>query len=229
MIITRDTREQRKRGYAFSNWKPTVFRDTLVTGDYSLFRHHHEVSVERKTLSDWYSSIGRERERFLEEMRRLSSIRYRAVVVEASLLEAIHPEDHRYTGLKSEQVWGTLLTINVNYRIPIIWAVTRSGGEESTYRFLLRCHTLLTQYKALPLMPAAYRETYPACSTCGKTRIVALAERPDLGIREWVRIAGRYNEMNQREIGVELAICYDCRNKINRGLAVLPRGYEWRS
>jgi hypothetical protein len=227
MIITRDTREQRKAGYSFTKWKPYLHRDTLTTGDYSLFRHHHEIAIERKTLSDWYGSIGRERDRFIEEVRRMSSIRFRTIVVEASMLEAVHPEDHRYTKLRSEVVWGTINAIIVNLRVPIIWADTRAGAEEATYRYLLRCHNVLAKYEAMPLMPAVYRETYSSCSTCGKTRIEALSERPDLGIREWVRIAARFNEMNQRELGAELAVCYECRNRISRGLAVLPSGYEW--
>ena len=57
---------------------------TLATGDYSVRGLEHIVALERKSLSDLLSCIGRERERFDREVQRLLAYPVRALVVEST-------------------------------------------------------------------------------------------------------------------------------------------------
>lgn len=57
---------------------------TLDTGDYSILGLESVVAVERKSLPDLVSCVGRERDRFLRELDRLRAYPVRLLVVEAS-------------------------------------------------------------------------------------------------------------------------------------------------
>lgn len=57
---------------------------TLDTGDYSLSGLEHVVRVERKSLPDLITCIGRERERFQREVDRLLAYPVRVLVIESS-------------------------------------------------------------------------------------------------------------------------------------------------
>ena len=57
---------------------------TLATGDYSVKGLESIVAVERKSLSDLLSCIGRDRERFDREIQRLLAYPCRALIVESS-------------------------------------------------------------------------------------------------------------------------------------------------
>jgi len=60
---------------------------TLPTGDYSVHGLEHMVAVERKSLPDFLSCVGRERERFERECQRLIAYETKAIVVEATWTE----------------------------------------------------------------------------------------------------------------------------------------------
>lgn len=75
-----DTREQMPWDLA-----PLATRyATLTTGDYSIAGLEHIVAIERKSLGDLLSCVGRERERFRREVQRLLAYPCRALIVEAS-------------------------------------------------------------------------------------------------------------------------------------------------
>ena len=57
---------------------------TLPTGDYSVVGLRHVISIERKSLGDLISCVGRERERFDREVQRLLAYPVRAIVVEST-------------------------------------------------------------------------------------------------------------------------------------------------
>ncbi|MBV8093897.1 MAG: ERCC4 domain-containing protein [Acetobacteraceae bacterium] len=60
----------------------TVTR-SLKTGDYSLEGFENDVAIERKSLTDLYSTLKHRREQFENELSRLSAMKFAAVVVEA--------------------------------------------------------------------------------------------------------------------------------------------------
>jgi ERCC4-type nuclease len=61
----------------------------LPAGDYSVLGLEARVAIERKTLIDAYGTFGRGRDRFERELARLSQMDFAAVVIEASMLEAL--------------------------------------------------------------------------------------------------------------------------------------------
>jgi len=60
-----------------------IVRKGIPTGDYSIEGLEDEVSVERKSLADLYSTVGQDRKRFVRELERLNEMKFAAVVVEA--------------------------------------------------------------------------------------------------------------------------------------------------
>ncbi len=80
LAAIRDTREQHPLD--LSPLKQVS--GTLVTGDYSLVGLENIIAIERKSLGDLISCVGRERDRFDREVQRLLAYPVRALVVEAT-------------------------------------------------------------------------------------------------------------------------------------------------
>jgi ERCC4-type nuclease len=82
--IVVDTREQRPYWTA----EDGVVQATLGTGDYSVVGHTGVVAIERKSVSDLYSSLGGKkgcrRKRLEQEFIRLGAMPWGAVVVEGT-------------------------------------------------------------------------------------------------------------------------------------------------
>ncbi len=57
---------------------------TLTTGDYSVRGLEDHVAIERKSLGDLLSCVGKDRERFDREVVRLQAYPVRALVIEAT-------------------------------------------------------------------------------------------------------------------------------------------------
>jgi len=57
---------------------------TLATGDYSVAGLEQVIAIERKALPDLLACVGRERERFDREVKRLLAFPVRLLLVEAS-------------------------------------------------------------------------------------------------------------------------------------------------
>ena len=68
-----DTREQEP--YSFDPRLVVAVRRALPAGDYSVAGLEGCVAVERKTLDDFVSTVIHSRERFREELRKLSGYR----------------------------------------------------------------------------------------------------------------------------------------------------------
>lgn len=62
-------------------------RQTLDTADYAVLGAEHLCRVERKTLPDFVSCCGVERDRFTRELERLWAFPSRIVIIESSLAE----------------------------------------------------------------------------------------------------------------------------------------------
>lgn len=104
ITILVDTREQRALKF-----HPTfkTERICLKTGDYSCKHLEHIVALERKSLSDLIGCIGRDRERFENNITRLKSFPVRAIIVEGSWIEI---EQQKYRGsLHPNSAIGSLL------------------------------------------------------------------------------------------------------------------------
>jgi len=206
MNIIIDTREQRP--YRFKRYDVRTTFKALATGDYSLLGHEHMVAVERKSPSDFLSSIGTGRDRFFRELDRLRLIPFSAVVVESNLGVVCDTKANRHTRLTKSHVIGTVAAIASRYGIPILFASCSAIGEDLVYRFLVQAH------KRVSKAPMVYRHRRAAmlvCHRCGRTKHEDFARLADW--REAVDKAG-----NRPPISV----CPDC----STGRA--PRGYKWR-
>lgn len=83
-------------------------KGTLTTGDYSLVGHTGRIAIERKSLNDLYSSLGKHnRDRFRRQIERLNEYDVARVVVEAEWTEILnHPP--KFTRVKPGDVYRTI-------------------------------------------------------------------------------------------------------------------------
>jgi len=108
LVIMVDTREQ-----APLDLSPMPMeRATLPTGDYSLAAAPELAVIERKSVSDLLSCIGRERQRFEAELMRLRAYPARVVLIEGSWPDLFN--DPRCK-ISSEAITGTIAAWQARY------------------------------------------------------------------------------------------------------------------
>lgn len=113
---------------------PLVHRG-LATGDYSIDGLESLVSVERKSLRDFYGSISTGRERFEREFQRLNEMRVAYVVIENDWNEIQHPES--FTRVPFKVASRTIQSWSIKYpRVHWMPCPSRRFAEVWTYRFL---------------------------------------------------------------------------------------------
>jgi ERCC4-type nuclease len=151
--IVIDTREQQPLD--FSPWHVHVTRGTLLTGDYSLAGHEHSVALERKSLSDLYACVGRERPRFERELARLAAADYGAVVIESTLAEVLG--GHGRSRVSPKSAVGSLLAWSVEHRLPIFFC----GSRALTAATVLKLLTKFWKYRVAGIKRAARHGTAP--------------------------------------------------------------------
>jgi len=135
VTIVIDGREQEP--YAFADGIQ-VIRHALPAGDYSLEGYEDSVAVERKTLEDFVSTVSRSRKRFFRELNRLSKYDAACVVVEADLHDILAG---RYrSGAHPNAILGTILSIVVDFGIPVFFCSDRQGACRFVQGFLLTYH-----------------------------------------------------------------------------------------
>ena len=127
-VIVIDRREQ--CAWQFENLPSEP--GTLTTGDYSLKGLTHLVAIERKSLDDLLSCIGRERDRFKRELQRLRAYRFRCLIVETDY-SALEAGEWR-SKIQPASVLGSLAAWQAQYSLPI-WL---AGEHEAAARFAER-------------------------------------------------------------------------------------------
>ena len=137
-----DTREQTPWKFANLPSEP----GTLDTGDYSIRDLTHLVCIERKTLDDLLSCVGRHRDRFRRELQRLRAFRFRCLVVEASYAD-LEAGQWR-SQLKPSRVLGSLSAWMVQFDLPVWLAGTHQAGAEFCERYLFQCARLVARENA---------------------------------------------------------------------------------
>jgi ERCC4-type nuclease len=127
-LIVVDTRESLPLGF------PGASKQALATGDYSVLGMEERVAVERKTLGDFYTCVGRERARFERELERLGAMDYGAVVIEASLSDILHGAE--FSKVHPRSAIGSILAWSVKYRLPFFFAENRRRCRTTVYHLL---------------------------------------------------------------------------------------------
>lgn len=146
-VIIRDSREKAPWGFhgiqtdADQKHRPLVVRCEyayLPTGDYSIAGLEDQIAIERKSLEDFYSTIGGHRERFEREIARLAEMEFAAVIVEADWPTILlRPPEH--SRLRPKSVFRTVLAWQQRYR-NVHWLMmgNRRLAEVTCYRVLER-------------------------------------------------------------------------------------------
>ena len=96
------------------------------------------MAVERKTLEEFVSTGIRSRKRFTRELRRLSEYAAACVVMEADLRDIL---GGRYrSGAHPNAVLGALLSIVVDFGVPVFFCSDRQAACRFVQGFLHRYH-----------------------------------------------------------------------------------------
>ena len=108
----------------------------LPCGDYSLRGLTAEIAIERKSLADLVHCCGKDRPRFIEQIERMRSYRFRALVVEAHYTEAAIGAYR--SRIEPASVIGTLIKVAHDLSVPVWFAEDASGAAQLVERMLLR-------------------------------------------------------------------------------------------
>ncbi len=123
MTILIDTREQ----VPLESPDFATQRATLAAGDYSCVCDGVDlrtvVSIERKSLGDLLACVSNQRDRFERELARLAQVRFRALVIEASMASVA--AGTCYSQLTPRQVLGSVLAWTWKHSVPPIFASDR--------------------------------------------------------------------------------------------------------
>ena len=125
IVIVQDTREQTP--LCFSRWSEVVVElGTLNAGDYALQGLETKAAVDRKSIDDLAGSLTSGRERFEAELTRARGFDLFAIVVEASMQDAV---DHRYRSkMAPHALLQSLFTYQARFGVPTIWCGSPQGA-----------------------------------------------------------------------------------------------------
>jgi ERCC4-type nuclease len=124
------------RSYNLPLVVPTVTR-ALPVGDYSLDGYEHLVAIERKSLSDLYSTLSQGRDRFERELERSRTLDFFALVIESSY-ERLLASPPRFSDLSPRSVLRTLTAYMQRHNLHVVPAGDRRLAELWTFRALQR-------------------------------------------------------------------------------------------
>lgn len=114
-----DTREKLP---LFDDDEPFVIRKPLKIGDYSIKGFENEIAIERKSISDLYLCLGKERERFMKEINLMRHLKWKGLLIEAK-----EEEIYAYFGgptLHPNAIYSSLASLEVKAGFHIYYADT---------------------------------------------------------------------------------------------------------
>ena len=135
-----DSRE--KEPYSFDPQRVRTIHRALSTGDYSLAGWESSVTVERKTLEDFVSTVIHARKRFQRELCRLREYETACVVVEANLRDLV--SGNYNSGAHPNAILGAVISIVVDFQVPVFFCSDRQVACRFVEGFLLRFHRRVT-------------------------------------------------------------------------------------
>lgn len=138
-ILLIDTREQKP--YTFDRYKDQFARvesRKLLAGDYSLLTYETKLAVERKSLEDLVNTVIHGRERFREELRKLTFYDHASLVIEATAAQVNSP--YSFSKANPASVIGSLQAFSVLYGVHVHFAGNRENAENWVAGLLLKFH-----------------------------------------------------------------------------------------
>jgi ERCC4-type nuclease len=146
-VVLVDTREQRPWRLLDNhpNWIGGEKRAALKAGDYSVEGMQELLALERKSMVDVIRSTMAVRARFIASCARLSKLRWKAILIEATYENMKSPyremEDLE-TGAHPNAVVGTLDAIEAKFGVPVIYtSPIRHLAEERAASWLSKHFT----------------------------------------------------------------------------------------
>ena len=132
-----DTQEQLH--YDFSTIKPLplIKHEKLKTGDYSIQGLESEITVERKTLSDLFGSLGKGRNRFHREFQRMSEMKYAVLMIENDY-ETMFSNPPSHSTIMPKKIFRSLIAWSQRYGVHVWPMWSRESAEKATYLILKR-------------------------------------------------------------------------------------------
>ena len=132
-----DTREQAPFTFGLIEQFDVVEVESraLKTGDYSIAGLEDEVSIERKSVADFYGSIGQGRERFEREMQRLAMLSYAAVVVEGNWQDILFDRPQNIL-VPARAASNTILSWSIRYGVHFWLCDSRRQAELTAFHLL---------------------------------------------------------------------------------------------
>jgi len=126
-VILRDTRENLPLDRFFS---PAVRVDvaSIGTGDYTLKGYSSQLAVERKSLPDLVHCCGHDRDRFMDQCRRMADYRVRMLVIEADEAEVVAGAYRSNIDFKS--VVGAVRAVQMDYGVAAYWVGNQQGAAK---------------------------------------------------------------------------------------------------
>jgi ERCC4-type nuclease len=94
----------------------TLLRETMKTADYTSPALRTVAVVERKSVSDFCSTISFGRERFERELERMRSFRFKACVVEGDCSLVM-----RSSGVHPHAILGTVASMTARWDCPVLF------------------------------------------------------------------------------------------------------------
>ena len=114
-------------------------RKALATGDYSLDGFEDLISIERKSISDFVSTITADRERFKRELVRSLELDFFAVIVEGTLEDVLrYARDKTRASMKS--IYRSVISFEIDFRAHFIFEGSRARAEKRTFLTLKQFH-----------------------------------------------------------------------------------------
>ncbi len=95
--------------------------------------YEHIIAVERKSgVSELYSATGTERERFENELVKLSKLQYKYIICEFTMVDLLN--DAPPGKLDPKAVFGSIHAWMIKYDVPFIFAGTRQNARASALK-----------------------------------------------------------------------------------------------
>ena len=136
MRILIDSREQLPFNFNQYNIETEIL--ALPVGDYSIPGFMDKAAIERKSIDDLIGCLkNKERDRFERELAKAKYFEMFAVVCETTWRDLV--KGNYRSELRSQSVCQSVLTFQVRYGAPFIWAGSRTEAEYIT-------HSLLQKY-----------------------------------------------------------------------------------
>lgn len=118
----------------------TLVRASMGEADYTTEALQGVAVVERKSVADYVQSIGRDRERFDDEIRRLREYRWKCIVVEGDLSAV-----YRSTAMHPHSILGTIASMQARWDVPTLFAVNPAGAGRLIAGLLRRWEQRLSE------------------------------------------------------------------------------------